>query len=231
MKKTFLKSIALIFLCLIMIFSTVGGVAFATDTPAGTGDGGAVGTLAWQKQVLVAIADVAIKKLDVAENAVQVNPVLSTTTKQAIIAALQGIEDRLITYKTEIAQATTLAEVQALNEQVGQYIQTQKNAIINAFKTGLAEIGAAAIAKAQQFEATLRTTLALLKVVCPQQMTTISNIETQLTTLAADIAALSVAIQAQNGTVINQKMNEINTLIQHLSANIKTVQTSCNIPV
>src|SRR3989344_2505293 len=144
MKKLFFEIVAPIFLCIVVLFSVVGNVAFAGNIPSGgSGDGGAGGTLAWQKQVLMAIADVAIKKLDEAENAVQMNTVLSSSTKRAIIASLQRIEDRLATYKTQIAQATTLAEVQTLNQQVGQYIQTQKNGIINgiinAFKTGFAE--------------------------------------------------------------------------------------------
>jgi len=73
--------------------------------------------------------------------------------------------------------------------------------------------------------------LVLLKVVCPQELTTISNIEAQLVTLASNISALSVAIQGQNGAVVNQEINEINTLIQHLGANIKKVQASCQIPL
>lgn len=233
MKKTFFKTMTHVFLCVVIILSMVGGgIAFAEGTPpSGTGDGSAGGTLAWQKQVLVAIADVVIKKLDVAESAVQMNAVLSTSTKQAIISSLQGVEDRLVTYKTQVTQATTLAEVQTLNQQVGQYIQTQKNVIINALKIGFTEIGAAAITKAKNFEVQLKTALALLKVVCPQELATISSIEAQLSTLASNISALSVAIQGQNGTVIIQKMNEINTLIQHLSADIKRVQTSCNIPL
>src|SRR3989338_2791490 len=230
MKKLFFEIVASIFLCVVVLFSVVGDVAFAGNIPSGgSGNGSAGGTLAWQKQILMAIADVAIKKLDEAENAVQMNTVISSSTKRAIIASLQRIEDRLVTYKTQIAQATTLAEIQTLNQQVGQYIQAQKNGIINAFKTGFAEIGAAAIAKAKNFEAQLKATLALLKVVCPQELTTINNIEVQLATLASNIVALNVAIQGQNGAVISQKINEINTLIQHLGANIKTVQTSCQI--
>ena len=213
-----------------MVFSIVGGsIAFATDAYQGTVDGGAAGTLAWQKQVLVAIADVAIKKLDLAENTVQVNPVLSTATKQAVIVQLQGVEDQLILYKTKVAQATTLAEIQTLNQQVGQYIQTNKNVIISAFKAALAEIGAGATAKAKIFEAQLKATVVLLKATCPQQLATITTIEAQLTALGANITALNTAIQTKNNMVISQKMNEINTLIQHLSANIKTVQVACNI--
>jgi len=206
----------------------MGRTALATDT-APTGDGGAAGSLAWQKQTLAAIADAAISKLNVAESNVQANPVLSAATKQAVIASLQEIEDQLITYKTQVAQATTVAEIQALNQQVSQYIQTNKTVIIDSFKKAFAEIGAAALAKAQQFEATLRATLTLLKTLCPQQLTTISTLETQLNVLDTNLAELNVAIQVGNVATTLHKMNEINTLIQSMNANIQTIQTACRI--
>lgn len=222
-----------VFLCvLVILFMAGGGIVFAADTPSGgTGDGGSTANLAWQKQVLTALADAAIKKLDAAENAVQKNLVLSSATKQSALVSLQGVEDQLVLYKTQIAQAATAAEIKALNQQVGQYLQANKNVIIGIFKTALAEIGATAIAKAKQFETALRATLALLKVLCPQQTTLISTVEIQLNTLNADIAALSAAIQARDVATIMQKVNKINTLIQSMNANIKTIQTACQIPL
>ncbi|MBI4117254.1 MAG: hypothetical protein HY451_01005 [Parcubacteria group bacterium] len=225
----FISNILLSFL--IILFITGGSVALAIDAPPGGPDGGAAGSLAWQKQVLAALADAAIKKLDAAENAVQVNLVLSAATKQVVLASLQGIEDQLVSYKAQIAQATTEAEIQKLNQQVGQYLQANKSAIINAFKAAFAEIGAAAAAKAKQFEATLRSALVLLKTLCPQQIATISAVENQLNELDADIAALSAAIQAKNVPAIIQKMNEIKTLIQNINANISAIQTACGISI
>lgn len=232
MEKNFKFTANISLLILVVFFAAGGNIVFAQDaTPSGQGDGGAAGTLAWQKQVLTALADAAIKKLDAAENAVQKNIVLSAATKQTALASLQGIEDQLISYKTQITSAATEAEIKTLNQQIGQYLQANKNVIINTFKTALREIGAAAVAKAKQFETALRTTLALLKTLCPQQITLISTVETQLNTLDADIAALSSAIQAQNVPVIVQKVNKINTLIQSINVNIKTIQAACQIPL
>ncbi|HEY4474980.1 MAG TPA: hypothetical protein VJC06_03595, partial [Candidatus Paceibacterota bacterium] len=74
MKKTRLKLILNIFICLLIALFTVnGGTAFAADTPPS--DGGPAANLAWQKQVLTALADTAIKNLDAAEATVQANPV------------------------------------------------------------------------------------------------------------------------------------------------------------
>ena len=228
MKKTRLKLILNIFICLLIALFTVnGGTAFAADTPPS--DGGPAANLAWQKQVLTALADTAIKNLDAAEATVQANPVLRSSTKQVVLASLQGVEDQLVSYKARVVQATTVAEVQTLNQQIGQYLKTNKTVIIDSFKLAFTEIGNAAVAKAKQFEATLRTTLILLKTLCPQQIATISTLETQLNTLDANLAALNTAIQARDVATILHKMNEISILIQSMNTNVKTIQTGCQI--
>ena len=227
MKRTGLKPTLNIFICLLIILSANGGVVFAADTSPS--DGGPAANLAWQKQVLTALADVAIKTLDAAETTVQANPVLSSSTKQAVLASLQGVEDQLISYKAQIVQAKTVAEVQTLNQQIGQYLKANKTVIIDSFKLAFTEIGNAAVAKAKQLEATLRTTLTLLKTLCPQQTATISTLETQLNTLNANLVALNAAIQARDVATILHKMNEISILIQSMNTNVKTIQTECQI--
>jgi len=227
MKRTGLKPTLNIFICLLIILSANGGVVFAADTSPS--DGGPAANLAWQKQVLTALADVAIKNLDAAETTVQANPVLSSSTKQAVLASLQGVEDQLISYKAQIVQAKTVAEVQTLNQQIGQYLKANKTVIIDSFKLAFTEIGNAAVAKAKQLEATLRTTLTLLKTLCPQQTATISTLETQLNTLNANLVALNAAIQARDVATILHKMNEISILIQSMNTNVKTIQTECQI--
>ncbi|HEY4474864.1 MAG TPA: hypothetical protein VJC06_03005, partial [Candidatus Paceibacterota bacterium] len=72
MKKLFFETVVSIFLC-VVLSSVVGGTVFAADTPPS--DGGPAANLAWQKQVLTALADTAIKNLDAAEATVQANPV------------------------------------------------------------------------------------------------------------------------------------------------------------
>lgn len=229
MKHIFPRLIPKILICLFVILSNINTTTvLAADTPP-AGDGGPAANLTWQKQVLTTLADAAIKKLDIAESTVQANPVLSSSTKQAVIDSLQGVENELVSYKAKVNQATTVAEVQALNQQVGQYLQTNKNVIINSFKKAFTEIGNNALNKAKQFEATLRSTLTLLKTLCPQQATTISTLEAQLDSLSANLAALNTAIQTGNVTTILHKMNEIGILIQSMNTNIHTIQTACQI--
>ena len=229
MKKNNRAVSIFLFVCALVVFFAVGMTAvFATDVlPESTTS---ATQLAWQKQILSNLADVAINKIKAAKNALQTNPQITPATKQTAIASLQGVEDQLVSYKSQVAQATTLQEVQALNQQFLQYIQANKDVIINAFKAVLADIGTAATAKAKAFEAQLRQTLKLLKVICPTQAATIVILETQLDTLKTDIAALSVAITAKNLVTIKLKINEINTLIQSMSVNVKTIQAACGIP-
>ena len=229
-KNSIFKFILILGMSMPAVFYMTGGivlVAYALPT----GGGSTAASLETQKQVLIAIADAAIKKLDAAENAIQSNSVLSAATKQTTIAVLQGAEDQLISYKAQIAQATTAAEIQALNQQLVGYLQANKTVIAEAFKAAFTEIGAAAAVKAEEFEAMVEQTIKLLKIACPQQIATLSALEDQLDALEIKIEALKAAVAAKDSAAIRQIMSEISALIKSMSANIKIIEAECDIPV
>lgn len=220
----------------ILILAIVGFLMLAvapTIVGAITLPGGGTGTspsFATTQQVALNLINAALNKLNAAETVIQNNPTLSASTKTSILNDLNGIESQLLASKTKVEQATTSAELQAVYTEISGYLNANKDAIKNDFKIALTEIGASASAKAQAYKAQILQLLAVLKVTCPAQSSTITTLEGQLTQLESKIAALNSAVKAKDSAAIKTTMKDLNTLMKAMVANVKLIQTSCKIP-
>jgi len=229
----FIKNSSLKSVSFIMITGLLSFILLPISVGAITFPGGGTGTspsFTTTQQATLNLINSAINKLNAAENKIQNNPSLSPSTKTSILNDLNGIEAQLLASKTAVEQATTNAELQVVSQEVSSYLKTNKDVIKNDFTLAITEIGASASAKAKAYEEQIQQLLTVLAVTCPSQSSTIATLTAQITQLETEIIALNSAIKSKNAVTIKVEMKKISTLMKSMSKNVKTIQTSCNIP-
>ena len=69
--------------------------------------------------------------------------------------------------------------------------------------------------------------LKILKVTCPSERETITELETQLQQLDSEIDDLKQAIQSKDTVTIKQEIQEINQLSKDIADNLKEIEAAC----
>ncbi len=179
------------------------------------------------QQNLPSRIDAGISKINALKTQIQTNPDISADTKQQTVAALDAVEATLIAYQADITEATTLKEIQALNQEILAYFIQNKDVLIEQIKIVVADLGAQLAAETQELIQEIEQLLVILKKTCPKQAATITEIETQLAQLESLGAQLSAAVKAKSTAQIKSLMNAITALSEDLVKNIELIEAEC----
>lgn len=179
------------------------------------------------KQIILTGIDKCVQALNTIESKIASNSYLDEETKQEINAALEKMESNLLSYKSKVEAANTLTELQAINQQIIQYLKDNKDVIKQNITAAITELAEEATQKAEELKQKIAQALTLLKVTCPEQKTTISTLESQLVQLESEIAILKSAIQTKNTTTMKQEIQEITQLSKDIVNNLKIIEESC----
>lgn len=179
------------------------------------------------KQVILTGIDKCVQVLNTIESKISSNSNISAETKQSTTAALEKLESGLLSYKSKVEAATTLAELQAINQQIIQYLKDNKDVIKANIQKAVTDLANKAIQVAEELKIKVQQALTLLKVTCPEQKTTISTLESQLVQLESEIAILKSAVQTKNTTTMKQEIQKISQLSKDIVNNLKTIQAAC----
>mgnify|MGYP001613830871 CR=1 FL=1 len=191
-----------------------------------TPTGGTVNFATLQKTIL-SVIDASVARLNNAESKISSNTQISPETKEETLAALNSVEAALLSYRSKVSAATTTEELQAINQQIIQYLKDNKDVIRANVSAAILDISAQAAAKAIQFLEDAEQLLNALKITCPSQKATIDTLQKQIEQLSADIEQLNNYIQAKNVTGAKQEMKAIAALIPSMVNGIKQIQASC----
>lgn len=199
----------------------------AITLPSGSGTAPSFATT---QQTALKIINAALLKLNAAENVIQNNPTLTSSSKTSILSGLNAVEAELMKIKTEVEQATTSAELQAAYDDLNAYIKANKSIVKSSFSLAISEIGASVLAKSQVYKEQVEQLLKVLAVTCPSQSSTITTLTGQITQLQTEMTTLGNAIKSKDTALIKTQVHKLNTLMKSMSVNIKAIQSSCNIP-
>lgn len=179
------------------------------------------------KQTILTGIDNSVNRLNEIESEIESNPEVSNATKESLSDALNIIENGLLSYKSEVEKATTLAELRAANQEITKYLQDNKEVIKENIRVAIIDIAEQASKKAEEFKEKVEHLLELLKIVCPSEEETITEIETQLQQLADEIDALKQAIQSKDTLTIKQEIKKISQLSKDIADNLKEIEAAC----
>lgn len=179
------------------------------------------------KQAILTGIDRCVASINSIESKITANTKMTEETKQSVTQSLDKLKNGLLSYKSQVESATTLAELQAINQQIIQYLKDNKDVIKANIQKAVTDLANKAVQVAEELKVKVQQALTLLKVTCPSQQTTISALESQLQQLNTKINELKQAIQSKNTTTMKQKMSEITQLSKEIINNLKIIQTAC----
>lgn len=179
------------------------------------------------KEGILRGVDTSIKKLNDIESKIENNPGISDAAKESIIDALNIVEDGLISYRNKVEEATTLQELSAANQEIIKYLWDNKDVIRENIREAISDIAKQALEKAKEFKEKVEELLKILKVTCPSEKETISEVETQLQQLEDEIDALKQAIQSKDTPTIKQEIEKISQLSRDITNNLEKIKAAC----
>lgn len=179
------------------------------------------------KQSILTGIDNSIDRLNEIESKIESNPEISDATKQGIIDALNTVEIGLLSYKSEVEKATTLEELRTVNQEIIKYLIDNKDVIRENIREAIIDIAEQASKKAEEFKEKVEVLLKILKVACPSEEETITEIETQLQQLEDEIGVLKQAIQSEDTLTIKQEIIKISQLSKDIANNLEEIEAAC----
>ncbi len=182
-----------------------------------------------QKQAVLKILDVAINSVVTLEQKIQSNTGLASEVKQELLSVLKEIETSFVSYKNEVNSSLTAEELKKIRAEYVQYIKQQSIRLKSVAKDNLVKLADGALIKAQELKAQVEDLLKILKVMCPQQKSTIATLESQLSQLDALINSLSGAIKVKDATQIKSLLEDLSTLSKQIVTSVQIIQKECAI--
>jgi len=113
-------------LWLALALAVFGLLAFGIMKPVDAAVTPPSGSFTTLQQSILKALDAAIAKIDSAKAKISANTKISSQTKQDVLTMLNNVESGLKNYETQVQAATTAAELQAINQQVIQYLKDNK---------------------------------------------------------------------------------------------------------
>lgn len=179
------------------------------------------------KQTILTGIDNSVNRLNDIESEIESNPEISDATKESIIDALNTVENGLLSYKSKVEEATTLEELRAANQEIIEYLRDNKDVIRENIREAIIDIAEQASEKAEEFKEDVEQLLKLLKITCPSEEETITEIEIQLQQLEDEIDALKQAIQSKDTLTIKQEIEKISQLSKDIADNLEKIEAAC----
>lgn len=179
------------------------------------------------KAKYLALLDEAIERLELAEQRIQANPYLTSTTKNELVKDLNEIENGLERYKAEVEKTTSMTDLEGLTQEIIAYLKANKTVIQETIKSSvlvlMGEIDKTANAIVEEAE----SVLAQLKRTCPEQEATITKVQGEVDQLQALEDQLAAAIKAEDVETAKSIVAQMRSIIPTLAKEIKTLYQAC----
>lgn len=180
------------------------------------------------KQVITAGLDACVSLINSVESKIADNPQISPETRDSVSQSLIQLTNALLSYKSQVQSAATLQDLQAVNQQIINYLKANSNMIKDSIKQAIVDMGQKAVESAEELKQKAEQALNLLKVTCPSEKSTISVLENQLLQMEAEINMLKQALASKNTATIKQEMQKITNLSKDIVANLKQLDAACS---
>ena len=216
-----------LFLPLVLILLAVQPVVFARNLPPVIENLQLDVDFEQLSQKIITAIDKTIEKINSVESKVINNPDVSEETKASISSSLDEIENILLSYKSKVEAATTLEELQAINQEIISYLKANKDVFKENIQKAIIDLAEKAAENADEFKAAVEKMLATLKVTCPSEKETIAALEAELQQLEEKTAVLRQAIQSQDTQTMKQEIAKLNEDIKSIIDLVKKLEAAC----
>lgn len=179
------------------------------------------------KQAILTGVNRAITRINNIENKIESNPRISDEAKQSIIEALDIVKEGLISYREEVEEAKTLKQLRAANQEIIKYLWENRNVLRENIEKAIIDMANETLREAEEFIGKVKQVLKILKIICPAERETISEVEAQLQQLENEIDILKQAIQLKDIPTIRQEIKKISQLSKDIRDNLEKIEEAC----
>lgn len=145
---------------------------------------------------LITAIDKAVDIVDQAINVITSSEYMSKETKTELTDALNTLEAKLLDYRTAVNNATTIEELQTINEEVVQLLKDNKDVIIAAVQESMLVIAEQVSQTIEKIKIRVEYALQILDVECDSDA--FAEIESLVVQLETTNTALKAAIEADD---------------------------------
>jgi hypothetical protein len=152
---------------------------------------------------------------------------LDEETRMALITIIEDTQTGLSAYQYAVSTATTLAELQEINQEMITFLKDNQELIKEKIQETLLVIGDNFAEQVRILMEKLETTIVILKRLCPEESDLLGALETQLTDAEDLLKDLDQAIEDQDPAAIKEAMKTLLLLGLAINSNIAQLDESC----
>ena len=176
------------------------------------------------KQTIIRGIDRTISRINTLENRIQNNPDIEDGVKNSAINLLNVIETDLNSYKSRIEDATTLAELREINQEIKQYLRDNKDVLKEKLRNSIVNIGQKVLEKTEKFKQYITSMIRILEIICPNQ---VSELKQSLEDLNDQMEILRTAIQTKDTVAIKNQIEIIKDSTKEIKTNAIQIWGEC----
>ena len=184
-----------------------------------------------QKTLIINLVSKSLARLEDVTLKIAGNTQLDEETKNRIINDLNEITKKLEGYLTVVEAAESLEELQALNQEILNYLKDNKDAIREAIKEALVKLGEEAAKMAEELMEKVEQILKFFKLSCPEERGTIVQVESLLVEMENELAVLNDAIERRDSVAIKQSISRLQKMGSEMIVLVEQIYNNCEIPI
>ncbi len=179
------------------------------------------------KEKMIKGIEKTIAVLEKMETKIQNDDNIDDASKSELIDSLNKAESGLKAYENEIEKANTAKELMEINKEVVQYLIANKETIKENMKNMAVYIGNLTVQKVEKLKEDIEKLLEILKIVCPSEIETITEVENQLKQMESEVDILKQAISDKDTMTIKKQVEAISKLSLEMMKNVQELEEVC----
>ncbi len=174
---------------------------------------------------LIAVLDKSVDAIEKAIDAINASVYMSSETKVELTDGLKTLEGKLLEYRTQANNATSIEELQAINAEVVALLKANKTVILEAMKESMLVIATQVSQSIEKIKIKAEAALRMLDVECDSE--SFAEIETLVAQLETTNASLKVAIEAEDVATAKVQAKAAISISVDLAASFAGLVTDC----
>jgi len=183
------------------------------------------------QNTLASMIDSSLLRLDSLGQKIVNNQYLDEEDKQSVLSSLDEIKTALSSYKARVLTASSLAELQVINQEILTYLKDNKDVFKENIIATIIAIGDKVVEQAEELKKIIKSTLSVLKVACHDEAENINQLEGLLVKLENQIAELQIAIDNKDAAGVKQSVKNLEGTTQEVLIIVNQLYESCDIPL
>ncbi|MBU0586840.1 hypothetical protein KJ780_04965 [Candidatus Micrarchaeota archaeon] len=204
-------------------FALPGGLGNSTgNTTSGSGQ-----TLETFKEKMLDKADRLIEKIEMIQENVKSNQAISDPTENGIVDLLDDMIAAIEQYTLDVESAQSIQEITQATRTLTDFLRQNKAQYKEVMGQAVHENAENAFDNADEMLEQVEDAIPLLKVMCPEQISTIDAIEGNVDELETELDELEQAMNSNNNAQMKQEMAKMANTAKEIAFQFQEIEQNC----